>query len=314
MNAKARALLPAATLCMAAVACKERAEPAAGQPSAVPKATAIAAPEAASARAEPAPDERAAPEATARFGTKECRAIAVEGTPKDARGNAVVAMAPLDGWLELPEKSSVSVKHAVTGRELKFTGPGLVLPCKDGKEWFVLVRGRASTTTWAGAAPGSEVLLATPFTLIRYGDATLDVTVEDSRLIVKAVRGDAWLEAGKDDGASDRKVSAGTQDVRKGAPEEPKALVSGCEHAAARAEALARDVLSGKSDVPLGERAAAHVRARRAATAACAVADAALGRLATNGRGPEREDLARAIKKAEARYRTMPSLSAPAER
>jgi hypothetical protein len=42
--------------------------------------------------------------------------------------------------------------------------------------------------------------------------------------------------------------------------------------------------------------------------AACAVADAALGRLAL---GPEREGLARAVKKAEARYRTLPSLLEP---
>jgi hypothetical protein len=300
----------AAVILCAAIACNERAERAETQKSAAPPVAASTAPE--PPPPPPAPDDHLIADDTPRLEAKTCRAIVVKGTPKDVHGNVVSEMAPLDGtlWLDLPNESSVTVKHAVTGRELTFTGPGLVLPCKNGKEWFVLVRGRASTTTWAGAAPGAEVLLATPFTLVRYGDATLDVSVEDSRLLVKAVRGDAWLESGKENGASDRKVAAGTQEVRTGAPEDPRALVSDCERAAARSESRARETLSGKSGVSLGESAAAHVRARRAATAACAVADAALGRLAL---GPEREDLARAVKKAEARYRTLPSLSEPAK-
>jgi hypothetical protein len=308
----ARALLAAVVVC-GATACNEQAERPETQKSTPPPATATAGAATepkATPPPQPAPGDSSAAEDTAHFEAKTCRAIVVKGAPKDSQGNVVSAMAPLDGtvWLDLPDKSWVTVKHAVTGRELTFTGPGLVLPCKNGKEWFVLVRGRASTTTWAGAAPGAEVLLSTPFTLVRYGDATLDVTVEDSRLLVKAIRGDAWLESGKEGGASDRKVAAGTQEVRSGAPEDPRALLSDCEQAAARSESMARETLSGKSGVPLGESAAAHVRARRAATAACAVADAALGRLAL---GPEREGLARALKKAETRYRALPSLSPP---
>lgn len=314
---------PAAVLLWLAAGCNQRADGASAAPAArasaaptTPAATSASAAPAASANDAAPPPLGAAAEGLAvgdvGLGVPGCRAIAIQGAAKDGRGHDVTPESRFDGtlWLDVLAKGAVTLKHPASGRELTLHGPALALPCKEHEEWFVVVRGRVTTTTWAGAAPGSEVLLATPFALVRYGDANLDVRVEDARLIVKSTTGDAWLETGRPAAARDRKVAAGTQEELRGPPEDAKTSLAACERAAAQAESAARAVLERKSAVPLGESAAAHVLARRAAAAACAVTGAVIGRLAP---GPEREGLARAVKQAEVRYRTLARLSRPHE-
>lgn len=220
-------------------------------------------------------------------------------------GAALVTGAVLDrpAWLELAKGAELAVKHADTSRELVFRGPGRVLPCDRGEERYLLVRGEAGTTTWAGARPGAEVLVATPFGVVLYGDAKLAIRVDAQGLSVKAEVGDAWID-GPGAKVPEEKVSAGGLATRKGPAPNVKALMAGCLEAAESAAARAREVLApGRSASPLGVRAAEHVRARRAARAACAVAAVAVGSLEM---GQDRDDLGRGLGVAEARWRGMP--------
>jgi hypothetical protein len=241
-----------------------------------------------------------------------CRALVVKGSVVETGGHALESGMLLDrpAFLDLATGSELTVKHAVTGRELTFHGPAHILPCERGEERFLIASGRVVTNTWAGARPGVEVLIATPFALVRYGDAELDISVSEQSLSVKAARGDAWLSGGKE-GVPDRKVAAGTHDEVRGPAKDAKVAVEACTVAAGVAEAGARDVLSSHQTTPLGERASVHVRARRAATAACAVASAVLARSSgTEGAsGTENAELLRALRRAEEQYRALPSLA-----
>jgi hypothetical protein len=237
---------------------------------------------------------------------KACRAISVKGDVHAEGGKLLTTGAVLDRptWLELGKGGELVVKHAETTRELVFRGPGRVLPCDRGEERFFVTRGRVETTTWAGARPGAEVLLATPYAAVTYGDAKLDLRVDERGLVVRVSSGDAWLEGGAK-GEAAQKVPAGKEATRRGPPQDVKALVAECGRAATESEARARDVLSPPSGAaPLGTRAAEHVRARKAARAACAVALAALGSAATD---EARGDLREALGAAEARWRGVPS-------
>jgi hypothetical protein len=238
---------------------------------------------------------------------KACRALRVAGQVRDESGNSVVTGTLLDRprWLVLGEGARLVLKHAETSREVVFAGPGRVLPCPRGEEQFLLTEGRATTAVWAGARPGAEVLIASPIGVVRYGDAELDVTAAPHVLAVKSRVGDAWLEG--TDGSS-RKVGAGAQGQRTAAAVDVKALLVTCEEASRASEARARDVLAPASaetkGTPLGARAAEHVRARRAARTACAIAGAALGTLE---KGPERDALEATLAAAEERWRGVPS-------
>jgi hypothetical protein len=134
------------------------------------------------------------------------------------------------------------------------------------------------------------------------------VKVDAHELSVQAQAGDAWLESPSDaDGIVEEKISAGKRLSRRGLTVDVTGLVSGCDVAAEAAEARARALLHpGSSDraTPLGARAAEHMRARRAARFACAIAEAALGTLEIGG---DRDALAEGLTRAEARFRGVPS-------
>ena len=249
---------------------------------------------------------------------KNCRAIDVRGRVVDDRTQPIKTSAPLDRavWLDMDPKAILAVKDTETGRELVFTGPGRVQPCVGGEERFYLVRGVVRTTAAAGARPGAEVLVATPHGVVRYGDARLEVRVEPGAISIRADMGDAWFEAPSSDGngISEEKIASGKRFERKGLTVDVKALVGTCEATAKVAEERARLVLKpGPSEqaAPLGARAAEHMRARRSARFACALARAALGIVENVG---DRDALDQALGRAEARFRGMPSKPSDTEK
>lgn len=255
----------------------------------------------------PAPEGESMPDVM--LATKACRAITVKGSVTAESGRKVMAGDPLDqpSWLNLAPKAELAVKHAETAREVVFYGPGHVLPCERGEERFLMTSGRAVTATWAGARPGAEVLIATPLAVVRYGDATLDVRVGEKTLSVQSAVGDGVLDVG--DGSEGERVSAGGHTVRKSTGVDVKSLVTECDSGALASESLARVVLApGGSKAPLGERASAHVRGRKAARIKCAIAAAALGTLE---KGQDRDALAQTVARAEARWRGVPSAIPP---
>lgn len=249
---------------------------------------------------------------------KNCRAIEVKGRVVDEAQHPITTSAPLDRavWLDMDRQASLAVKDTGSGRELVFAGPGRIQACVRGEERFYLVRGEVRTAASAGARPGAEVLVATPHGVVRYGDARLNVKVDPTAISIRADLGDAWFEVPSADGAgiSEEKIATGKRFERKGLNVDVKALVGTCETAARVAEERARVVLKpGPSEqaTPLGARAAEHMRARRAARFACALAEAALGTVENVG---DRESLDQAVGRAEARFRGMPSKPSDAEK
>jgi hypothetical protein len=150
----------------------------------------------------------------------------------------------------------------------------------------LLARGTVTVGGGMGARPGAEVSLATPVAVVRYADAELTLRLDEKQLKVEVRAGQAELDApAGGPGAAPRKalksplrgkdkllVPLGKPDVAQ--------LMARCQEAAELAAQTARKVGEKSAPEPLGERAQAHVRARRAARAACTIAAAATGLVA----------------------------------
>jgi hypothetical protein len=245
----------------------------------------------------------------------------------ESDGQPLTTGASLDraGTLTLSAGASIAVKHTETSRELVFSGPGRLLACDRGEERFLLAVGRVQTATWAGARPGAEVLVATPFGAVRYGDAKLDVRVDGRGLTVFSEIGDAWVLPSLAS-LSEEKVPAGRRLEKRGPVPDVKALVADCEKRAGDAEARAREVLvPGHGAASLGVRAAEHVRARKTARASCAIAAASLLSSATAAdvqkdapkdanKANEKTELGRRVAYADARWRSVPPRVDPAQK
>jgi hypothetical protein len=211
-----------------------------------------------------------------------CRALAVTGKAT-ADGSPIGVGTLLDGehWVELEAGSSVSLRHTLTTRELKLIGPGLVLPCWHGAEQVLLAEGKLSTSSNLGVRPGAEVLIATPVGTIHYGDAAIDVQFGQKGLRLRVKEGEAWL-APRDPAAPpvNNPLRSPQEAALPASKVTPSALADACKASAETAAGSARRVLGLGSVVQagsLGTRAAAHMRDRAAARAACATAAAATG-------------------------------------
>jgi hypothetical protein len=150
----------------------------------------------------------------------------------------------------------------------------------------LLAQGKMIIGSGMGARPGAEVLIATPVAAVRYADADFSLQLDEKRLTVEVRAGQVELDsAAATPGPTDAKrlksplhakdkvtVALGKPDVAL--------LLSRCQVAAEAAAATARKVGDKSAPEPLGERAQAHVRARKAARAACTIAAAATGLVA----------------------------------
>jgi hypothetical protein len=112
-----------------------------------------------------------------------CRAMAVTGSPTiavDGGGSRPLAMNDFaDGWVTLGAADTLTVTLPRSGRELTFVGPALVAPCVTADEAWVL-RGRFQGARGSGESPGAEEWVVTPFGVVRYGAAIVEVTVDDT--------------------------------------------------------------------------------------------------------------------------------------
>jgi hypothetical protein len=212
-------------------------------------------------------------------------------------------------WLELATGASASFRHSSSARELTVKGPGRMLACVEGGEDVIVAQGTVETSTGPGARPGAEVLIATPFGTVSYGDAKLSIKVAPKRLDATASQGEGWIEPAK--GATLKgaeKITAKGKAAISG-DAAPGPLVEACEQAAAETERLAKSVLAGPgadagADAgTLGDRAAAHVRSRRAARGACRSALAAVARVAD---APKRQELEDRLGRAEKQWSGIP--------
>jgi hypothetical protein len=268
-----------------------------------PPPSAITAPSSSPAKAGPP-----VPPTTQALGVvaRTCRALAVRG--KVTRGEDHSSLRTGDAldeapWLELNEKSTLVVKHAESGREVTFAGPGLVRPCYQDSEHFLLHHGSVTSAAGMGARPGAEVILSTPLAAIRYGDAWLEAQVKDDRVTVLVKQGTAWIEGDEPEPAPEAVTEGGTA-TREGKPPDVKALVERCERTAAAAEARGLAVLDSRAERrTLGVRAAEHLRARQAARKACGIAAAAIG---GREQGRSRAELSHRLEAADDQWRRTP--------
>lgn len=206
-----------------------------------------------------------------------CRALRVTGQVKTTDGVELTAMAALDGiaWLELSPTAELTLRHAVSARELVLRGPGRILPCRGGREHVLVEHGTVASAPGTGVRPGAEVWVGTPFGTARYGDANLEMTVEQTLWIISVRSGVVWTEPALQVNGrpADGRVIAGERATTKLAPS-PDAHTLACEKAAKEARAGADAVVSGGAK-GLGERAAAQVLLRKRARAACSSAASA---------------------------------------
>ena len=269
----------ALALLVLAVGCgKRERDHSGGQP---PTASASVAVTPALASASPAVS--AAPPPPPRAPT--CRALRVVGDAKlgDAK---LLSGTELDGsdWVRLGKGASLTLKHASSGRELSLAGPAIFRACRRGREQVLLASGKVTVGTGMGARPGAEVLIATPVAGVRYADAEFSLTLDEKRLSVEVRAGQVEVDAaapvvpaskapkGVLHGNDKLIIPLGKPDVA--------ALMTRCKEAAEAAESSARRVADRSLPEPLGERAKAHVRARKTARAACTIAAASTGLVA----------------------------------
>lgn len=251
------------------------------QAAAVASASATARPPALSS-----PGSAVASSAPAPAPLPRCRAIRVSGEAKV--GDAPLASGELldgEAWVSLAKDASVALKHTATGRELTIAGPALFRACRRGREQVLLARGKVEAGTGMGARPGAEVLIATPLAAIRYGDAELSLMLDDKKLSLAVRAGQVEVEPQPEKPGKTLKSPLHAKDkltLPLGKPD-PQALMAHCKQAAEAAETSARRVGDRSAPEPLGERAQAHVRARKQARVACTVAASATGLVADPG-------------------------------
>jgi hypothetical protein len=211
-----------------------------------------------------------------------CRAIRVEGEVRQG-DMPLSAGAEIEGadWITLDKGASFTLKHSSSGRELSFTGPARLRACSRGREQVLMARGKLEVGSGLGARPGAEVLVATPIAAVRYADAELVLGLDDQKLEVTLRAGQAEVDPALPQQGGMKSPLRGKDKLRLplGKPD-PVGLMARCKEAAEAAEASARHVRDKTAAEPLGQRAQAHVRARRSARAACSIAAAATGLVA----------------------------------
>ncbi len=215
-----------------------------------------------------------------------CRALTVKGSVSVAGGKPLKSGSPIDGsrWLELGKDAVVDVRHSLSAREFQLHGPGRAVVCPGGAERILLASGEVVTTNGPGARPGAEAMIATPFGTVTYGDARLVARLTDKQLEVTVRSGAAWVDPapGSKRNGPERVDPKQKTTLEASAQLDTDKLVSLCRKDAEETARRARAVIdkpTAKDAGTLGERAAAHVRARKAARRACATAEAAVGRV-----------------------------------
>jgi hypothetical protein len=226
----------------------------------------------------PAPKESAAAPAVPALAM--CRAVRVVGDAK-VDGRPLISGAELDGaeWVELGAGASFALQHTQSGRELLVSGPALLRACRRGREQLLLARGTVQAGGGLGVRPGAEVLIATPVAAVRYADAELELVLSERALRLEVRAGQVDVDSATDRALKSPVRAKDELTVPLGTPE-PAALMSRCQSAAEHAVITGRRIGDRSAAEPLGERASAHVKARRAARSACTIAAAAIGLVA----------------------------------
>ncbi len=258
-----------------------------------------------------------------------CRAIAVDGDVRLDRSAGGAALARQDAiepetWIWLASDSRLVAKDPRTARETSFRGPGHVRPCVDFAEESWITSGTFESAVGAGETPGAEEWVVTPVGVVRYGAArvTVDVPIRSLHdsvgLGVTEGVAFAWLASDATAQTSDGGPSSGPVDdgwariagaqltltvaSPRPAPESARAAIEACRLVGRSALDLANALVEGDAGAMM---AAAQVRARRLARAACAVAAIRVDSLSKSS---SKENLVTSLRDADALWRSAPML------
>jgi hypothetical protein len=184
----------------------------------------------------------------------------------------------LDGrsFFEVPAGTELALRHSETTRELALKGPGRFRACPKGEELVAVTRGKVSTTSGPGARAGAEVRLATPFGVVHFGDAALELEVTDKTVELRVSQGTVVVDGRTaEDGAPPKPISGPRGRATFRGRSDPTALVAECETSAA---ALATPAPAGSAlGANLGQWAVERLKARQTARHACSRALSAIG-------------------------------------
>jgi hypothetical protein len=236
--------------------------------------------------------------------------LTLSGDVTRESGAPVLASQTLEGndWLELAAGAKLGLRHVATSREWTLLGPGTFRPCLDGEEQIALASGQVKASVGGGARPGAEVFVFTPFGTVRYGDASLGITAEDARLVVRLEAGDAWLEPlGKSGNARPSTKQIGRSEIVSLVPNRALLEQRCVEDAQAAAEAARGMIATPNDKADLSEKAVSHLKARRRARLSCGEALAYAGRL----EGDERGRLLDRLADSERIWRSFPRARSP---
>jgi|SRR5687768_10095724 len=179
-------------------------------------------------------------------------------------------------FVVLAEGERISLRHERTQRELSLLGPGRFLPCVRGDELVLVIEGGVKSSPGVGVHAGGEVVLATPFGLVRYADAAADLKVTASRLSLKVQAGEASFDPAPRKATEAVRPKAvrgpnGSIDATKTADAE--IALERCRSAETSSRALEKPPRpAGSARAALGTWAVESFEARRRARLACALA------------------------------------------
>lgn len=195
------------------------------------------------------------------------------------------------------------IKHAASGREIIVEGPGRVLPCRGGEEQLLVSSGRVRSVPGAGVRPGAEVWLVTPWGVVRYGDAALELGVSERTLTVTVSGGQAATDPAAGVTTLPKTVAGPGGKARATGKPNPARQAEACQRAAVAAQKSAAVLLADRPGPDLGRHARDQLEDRRRARAACAMALSAADRVSDAAQqGRLRDQLAR----AESLWRAVP--------
>jgi hypothetical protein len=226
-----------------------------------------------------------------------CRVVVGSGTLEET-GEKLGPRAPLDGkrFVSLAEGERLSLRHERTSREFTLNGPGRFLPCFQGEEQLLAVRGSVTSPVGIGTHAGGEVVLATPFGVVKYADAELLAIVTEERLSLAVKAGEATfvpqvaeLDSKKPPAPRVLRGPKGALAITKAV--DAKLAVAQCRTAGDASRALSKPpratAPTPSARASLGSWAVSSFEARRKARIACALARTASANLSE----PERTRL-----------------------
>jgi len=139
-------------------------------------------------------------------GERACRIMTSEGGPRLGADPST--------WLEVAERGTFAVKDLVTGRELRFEGPGRVRPC--GFDVPLVAEGAAVGLPGSGEGAGSEQWVATACGVARWSGGVHRFEARKGECKIQSSTGNALVFLAEDVTAHEVVVDAGAPD--SGAP------------------------------------------------------------------------------------------------